>query len=106
MFDRFGNGYDLWIDNCQQFCQQLAEAICSRDTRDDVTAFFNKRSVMKLPAAASFVAAPVYGATRALHHGLGEGEFKEEVGKALDQMEKFFLHPRVYAMRKRARLLP
>ncbi len=62
---------------------------------------------MKLPVAASWLAAPVYGCTVALHHGLGRenpgesGEMYDGVGKFLQNIENFYLHPRVYAARRR-----
>ncbi|KAH7383636.1 hypothetical protein BKA64DRAFT_163833 [Cadophora sp. MPI-SDFR-AT-0126] len=72
---------------------------------------------MKIPIAASWLAAPVYGCTVALHHALkpegdgdGDGTATSEssahqsVGRFLDSMENFYLHPRVYAARRRQRL--
>ena len=111
IFRRFATSYDLFIDNCQHFTQLLAEVISGRAKRDEVRQFFDKRSVMKIPVAASWLAAPVYGCTVALHHALkpeGDSEATssahENVGRFLDSMENFYLHPRVYAARRRQRL--
>lgn len=117
IFRRFATSYDLFIDNCQHFTQLLAEVISGRLKRDDVRRFFDSRSVMKIPIAASWLAAPVYGCTVALHHALkpegdgdGDGTATSEssahqsVGRFLDSMENFYLHPRVYAARRRQRL--
>lgn len=91
----------MFIDNCQHFTQLSAEAICGRANRDTVRKFFDKRSIMKLPVAASRLVAPAYGCTRALHHGLmDKNESQQSVGKFLENMERFYLHPRVYVARR------
>jgi len=83
----------------------LAEAISVREDKAAVVEFFDKRSVMKLPVAASWLAAPVYGCTKALHHALepeipGENdEVYQGVAKFLNNMENFYLHPRILAAR-------
>jgi len=62
---------------------------------------------MKLPVAASWLAAPVYGCTKALHYALkpetpnDSGEIYQKVGTFLESMENFYLHPRVLAARNR-----
>lgn len=111
IFRRFATSYDLFIDNCQHFTQLLAEVISGRTKREEVRQFFDKRSVMKLPVAASWLAAPMYGCTVALHHALkpeGDSEVRspahQSVGRFLDSMENFYLHPRVYAARRRQKL--
>ena len=87
------------IDNCQHFAQLLAEVISGRENRDKAREFFDKTSFMNLPVAASWLLAPVYGCTMALHHGL-TGDAQEQVGKFLENIEDFYLHPRVYAKRR------
>lgn len=107
IFKRFGAGYDIWVDNCQHFSQLLAEVISGRDNREETRKFFDKRSIMKLPVAASWVIAPVYGCTVVLHHALqpdsstSSNTAHEKVGAFLENMENFYLHPRVFAARRR-----
>jgi hypothetical protein len=55
---------------------------------------------MKLPVVASWLAAPLYGTTNALHYALNDGEIKEKVSGFLNNMEEFYYHPRVYAGRR------
>lgn len=88
----------------------LAEAISSKKDRGDIAGFFNKRSVLKLPVAASWLVAPVYGCTRALHHALEKEADADDsdifknvhggVSQFLNNMESYYLHPRVLAARR------
>lgn len=61
---------------------------------------------MKFSVAASWLAAPVYGCTRALHHALdpgisGEGNMVYHAADTfLEDMENFYLHPRILAARR------
>ncbi len=110
VFSRFGTGYDLFIDNCQHFTQLLTEVIRGKESREVTRQFFEKRSVMKFPVAASWLVAPVYGCTKVLHHALKPEDPTEvsnvhqNVGLVLDHMENFILHPRVFAARRRQRI--
>jgi hypothetical protein len=56
---------------------------------------------MRLPVAASVAIAPLYGGLRAIHHGLRGTDMQDSVGQVLDSVERWFLHPRVYAARRR-----
>lgn len=100
-------GYDVWVDNCQYFTQLLAIAISTEEDREATRQLIEKNAVMKLPAAASWFLAPMYGCTFAIHYALRpenageENKARQKVGEFLDYMENFYLHPSVFAVRRK-----
>jgi hypothetical protein len=102
VFKQFGQAYDLTIDNCQQFTAQLAETICGYENREEVRKFFEKKSFMKFPIAMSWAIAPFYGTAVGVHYALRDlDEIQKPFTKTIDNMEKYYFHPRIYSGRKR-----
>ena len=107
VFRRFGHGYDIIIDNCQLFCQLFAQTIGGKENAEQIRIVLKKKSLMKLPVALSYVAAPAYHLIATLHHALpkiGDSSmflnwFHEDADQMLKKFENFFYHPEVYAGR-------
>lgn len=107
VFHRFGQGYDIWVDNCQLFAQLLAEAIGGKENAAAIRHILNAKSLLKLPIAASWVAAPAYHIIAVLHHLLPKHSspgsrpaFLRQADEILEKFENFFYHPRVYVGRR------
>ena len=110
VFRRFGQGYDIMLDNCQLFCQLLAQTISGKENAEQIRIVLKKKSILKLPVALSYVAAPAYHLMATLHHALPRSspneyrnEFFEHADRILEQFEKFFYHPQLYAARNGSR---
>ena len=121
IFRRFAQGYDVFLDNCQLFCQLLAETVGGKDNVEQVRKAMEKKSVMKLPLAASWMAGPAYHFMATVQHSLPKDDEKsrhscegnsfcldcaaislsERIGYTLENWEKFYYHPRLYASRKK-----
>ncbi|KAI9891415.1 MAG: hypothetical protein M1814_002734 [Vezdaea aestivalis] len=121
IFRKFGQSYDLMIDNCQLFSQMLAEAIGGRENVVVIRNLFAKKSMMKIPVAGSWVMAPAYHLVSTVHH-IARGSYPSSVHKCddgpwncvacsvgslirtfdegFDQLEKFQYHPRIYGSRQ------
>ena len=98
------------LDNCQLFCQLLAQTISGKENSEQIRMVLKKKSILKLPVALSYVAAPAYHLMATLHHALPRStsiealqEFREQADKVLDNFERFFYHPELYAARNGSR---